>query len=42
MGPGYYGKKEREREAYVKRENCLGVMKLSTGGTGNLHNDKEI
>lgn len=38
--PGHYGKKKRE--AYVKCENCVGLMKLSTGGMGNLHNDKEI
>lgn len=40
MGSGHYGKKKRE--AYMKCENWVGVMKLSMGGTGNLCNDKEI
>lgn len=39
MEPGHYGKKKIE---HVKRENCLKVMKLSTGGTSNLRNDREI
>lgn len=35
MGTVHHGKKE----AYVKCENCLGVVKLSMVGTGNLCNE---